>query len=125
MNFKVDENMPEEAADLLVAAGYEADTVRQEGLAGVDDPALAVLIQQEGRPLVTFDLEFGDIRKYPPQDYHGLIVLRSKQQDKWTLLTLVRKFIPKLTTEPLAGNLWIVEADRIRIWESTKTYPSN
>ncbi len=44
MTFKVDENLPEEAADLLVAAGYEADTVRQEGLAGVDDPVLAVLL---------------------------------------------------------------------------------
>ena len=121
MNFKVDENMPEEAADLLAAACYKADTVRQEGLAGMDDPALAALIQQEGRPLVTFDLEFGDIRRYPPQFYQGLIVLRSRQQDKWTLLTLVQKFIPKLATEPLTGNLWIVEADRIRIWESAKT----
>lgn len=120
MTFKVDENMPEEAADLLMAAGYDAETVKQEGLSGIDDPVLAVLIQQEGRALVTFDLEFGDIRKYPPKDYSGLIVLRSKQQDKWTLLTLVRKFVPQLATEPLSGNLWIVEADRIRIWESTK-----
>lgn len=95
MIFKVDENMPEETADLLLAAGYDAETVKQEGLSGTDDPVLAALIQQEGRALVTFDLEFGDIRKYPPKDYHGLIVLRSKQQDKWTLLTLVRKFIPK------------------------------
>jgi len=120
MIFKVDENMPEETAGLLIAAGYDAETVKQEGLSGIDDPVLAALIQQEGRALVTFDLEFGDIRKYPPKDYHGLIVLRSKLQDKWTLLTLVRKFIPKLATEPLSGNLWIVETDRIRIWESTK-----
>lgn len=120
MIFKVDENLPEEAAELLLAAGHEADTVRQEGFSGVDDPFLGVLLQQEARALVTFDLEFGDIRKYPPQDYHGLIVLRSKQQDKWTLLSLVRKFIPQLATEPLSGNLWIVEADRIRIWESIK-----
>lgn len=120
MTFKVDENLPEEAADLLIAAGHEADTVRQEGLAGIDDPVLATLLQQEERALVTFDLGFGDIRQYPPQNYQGLIVLRSKRQDKWTLLTLVRKFIPSLAIEPLAGNLWIVEADRLRIWESTK-----
>jgi len=121
VTFKVDENLPEEAADLLVAAGYEAETVKQEGLCGIDDPVLAVLIQQEQRALVTLDLEFGDIRKYPPQNYQGLVVIRTKRQDKHTLLSLVQKFIPTLAIEPLTGNLRIVEADRVRIWESTKS----
>ena len=121
MIFKVDKNLPEETADFLIAASHEAETVKQEELSGIDDPSLAALVQKEGRALVTLDLEFGNIRTYPPQDYHGFVVIRSKLQDKRTLLALVRKFIPMLATEPLAGNLWIVEVDRIRIWESTKT----
>lgn len=119
MTFKVDENMPEETADLLQAAGHSAETVIQEGLSGIDDPLLAamIVIVREGRALVTLDLEFGDLRAYPPRNYHGMVVIRSKQQDKYTLLTLVQKFIPLLATEPLSGNLWIVEMDRVRIRE--------
>lgn len=117
MTFKVDENMPEETADLLQAAGHSAETVIQEGLSGIDDPLLAAMIVREGRALVTLDLEFGDLRAYPPRNYHGMVVIRSKQQDKYTLLTLVQKFIPLLATEPLSGNLWIVEMDRVRIRE--------
>lgn len=34
MKFKLDENLPIEAAKLLVASGYDAHTVLQEGLGG-------------------------------------------------------------------------------------------
>jgi hypothetical protein len=43
------------------------------------------------------------------------IVLRSKRQDKPTVLALAERFIPLIAIEPLAGKLWIVEADRVRI----------
>lgn len=115
MKFKVDENMPAEAAGILRAAGHEADTVEEEGLAGSEDSVLALHVQQEARALITLDLDFSDIRAYPPADYHGIIILRPKRQDKFTVLELVRKFFPLLTTENLINSLWIVENDRVRI----------
>ncbi len=69
MKFKVDENLPVEAADLLRADGHEADTVQEEGLAGAEDEALSERIRLEGRAIITLDLDFSDIRAYPPQDY--------------------------------------------------------
>jgi hypothetical protein len=39
-------------------------------------------LQKGKAALVTLDTDFCDIRKYSPQDYHGLIVLRLKRQDK-------------------------------------------
>ena len=44
-----------------------------------------------------------------------MIVLRLKRQDKITVLALVERAIPLLASEPLAGRLWIVEPDRVRI----------
>lgn len=41
MKFKVDENLPVEAADLLREAGHEADTVLEEGLCGTEDEVLS------------------------------------------------------------------------------------
>ena len=115
MTFKVDQNLPVEVAHLLRSAGYEASTVEGQGLGGVDDEVLAERVQREGRTLVTLDLDFSDIRAYPPNEYHGIIVVRSKRQDKTTLLALVQRSIRLLTAESAAGRLWIVESDRVRI----------
>ncbi|MBI3946639.1 MAG: DUF5615 family PIN-like protein [Armatimonadetes bacterium] len=115
MRFKVDENLPVEAAELLQAAGYEADTVEEEGLRGAKDATLARLTCIESRAFVTLDLDFSDIRCYPPERHNGIIVLRTQRQDKRLVLSLIRRFIPLLGVEPLDGALWIVEADRVRI----------
>ena len=114
MTFKV-ENMPAEVAQLLRSAGHEASTAEDQGLAGADDEVMAERVRKEGRTLVTLDLDFSDIRAYPPNEYHGLLVIRSKRQDKTSLLALVQRAIDLLTAESPAGRLWIVESDRVRI----------
>jgi hypothetical protein len=45
-------------------------------------------------------------------------VLRSDHHDKPSVVALVARAIPLLATEVVAGKLWIVEADRVRIWRS-------
>ncbi len=76
MRAKLDENLPIEAAELLHAAGWECDTVHDEGLAGGDDPNVAAACRADARVLFTLDLDFGDIRAYPPSEYVGIVVLR-------------------------------------------------
>lgn len=115
MKFKADENLPVEVTDLLREAGHEADTVQEEGLRGAEDEVLSERIRLEGRAIITLDLDFSDIRAYPPQDYPGIIILRPSRQDKDAALTLIRRLLPLLSVEPLAGCIWIVEPDRIRI----------
>jgi predicted nuclease of predicted toxin-antitoxin system len=88
VTFKIDENLPVETAALLRAAGQDAKTVHDEKLTGADDAVLAARVRSEWRVLVTLDLGFSDIRAYPPLDYPGIIVLRSKRQDKPTVLAL-------------------------------------
>ena len=115
MRFKVDENLPIEVADLLSAAGHDAATVNDEGVGGAKDPDLAGLVQRESRVLVTLDGGFGDIRSYPPHEYSGLVVLRLPRQDKAFVLQTCQRLVGQLAKEPLAGRLWIVEANRIRV----------
>jgi predicted nuclease of predicted toxin-antitoxin system len=115
MKFKIDENLPIEVADLLSQAGYDAAAVIEQALGGHPDGDIAAVCQREQRALVTIDTDFADIRAYPPRLYAGLIVLRLKQQDKPTVLQLIAKILPTLASEPLAGQLWIVEERRIRI----------
>ncbi len=65
--------------------------------------------------MITLDLGFADIRTYPPGDYPGLIVLRTKRQDKIHILKAVSKFIKLLEPDKLDGKLWIVEESKIRV----------
>ena len=91
MKLKIDENLPAECAVLLREAGFEADTVYDERLAGTDDAVIASRSQVEGRVLVTLDLDFSNVQAYPPSQHTGIIVLRPKRQDKRTILTLMRR----------------------------------
>jgi predicted nuclease of predicted toxin-antitoxin system len=113
--FKIDQNLPSEVAVLLRAAGHDATTVYEQGLAGTPDPRLAEIVRSERRALITLDLGLGDIRRYPPREYAGLIVLRPPRQDKVTVLRLFERVVPLLVDEQLTGRLWIVDDRRVRI----------
>ena len=53
MRFKLDENLPVEAADILQQAGHNAETVHAEQLAGINDQRLSIVCQEEQRILIT------------------------------------------------------------------------
>ena len=115
MRFKVDENLPIEVAEMLRQAGHDATTVLEQHLGGSDDAQLAALCQLESRILVTLDMDFSDIRNYPPAEFPGLVVLRLRQQDKPHVLDVLVRLVQVLDQEPIEGYLWIVEENRIRI----------
>lgn len=66
---------------------------------------------------MTLDLDFSDIRAYPPGDSAGRIVLRLESQDKRRILSLIEKLCLTLVTEDPRRRLWIVERDKVRIRE--------
>lgn len=115
MKFKIDENTAIEAAEILREAGHDASTLGDQGMLGSRDEVIAECVQSEGRALLTTDLDFADIRAYPPQAYPGIIVLRPRRQLHPLLLALVRRLVPLLESEPLSGRLWIVRHNRVRI----------
>jgi predicted nuclease of predicted toxin-antitoxin system len=114
LKLKIDENLPAECAEILSRAGFEADTVADERLAGAEDTTIAARSRAEHRALVTLDLDFANIRAYPPAEYGGMIVLRSRRQDKHAVLALVHRVALVLANRAPFGELWIVEPDRIR-----------
>jgi predicted nuclease of predicted toxin-antitoxin system len=115
MQFKIDENLPIEVSDLLRHAGHDAATVLEQRLGGAADPMIAAVCQRENRILVTLDLDFADIRSYPPAQYPGLIVLRVMRQDKVQVLETLSRLLPVFSDETPEHALWIVEEDRVRI----------
>lgn len=115
MLFKIDENLLSEVASIFRAAGHDAMSIHDQQMVGSLDPNIAVVCRNEGRALVTLDLDFSDIRTYPPGDACGIIVLRPRTQSKSNALCLVNQIIPLLAKEKLAGHLWSVQENGLRI----------
>ncbi|MGB2635163.1 MAG: DUF5615 family PIN-like protein [Candidatus Acidiferrum sp.] len=117
MKFKIDENLPLEFATCLGRAGFDAETVTSEKLSGAEDTVVFDHCQREERILITLDLGFANVRLYPPKSHMGIIVFRPSTQDKATLISLLLRFFPLLTTRSPVQQLWVVEIDRVRYRE--------
>lgn len=115
MRFKLDENLPPAAADLLRSLGHEVMTVFDQGLQSCSDPEVLAVCQGEGRALLSLDLDFSNILVFPPERYAGLIVLRLHKPGSRAVLSLLNRVVPHLASVPVAGRLWIVDEMRIRV----------
>jgi predicted nuclease of predicted toxin-antitoxin system len=115
--FKLDENLPRAAEVLLRELGHPVETVLAECLGGRPDADVLKAANAEGRILVTLDLDFADIRRYPPSAYAGIWILRPRRQTIDDVLGLLRGALLVLETEPCQKRLWIVERERVRIHE--------
>jgi predicted nuclease of predicted toxin-antitoxin system len=115
MRFKIDENLHEDVAETLRKHSHDARTVFDEGLRGRPDPEIAEAARREGRVMVTLDLDFGNIREYPPEHYRELIVLRVANQSRRHVLQVIERVLAVLDCVPLDGHLWVVSEGGIRI----------
>ena len=117
MRFKIDENLPVDAAKVIRQYNFDVHTVHDEHMSGaVDDDIYQVCIHEK-RILITLDLDFSDIRAYTPKESSGIIVIRTKKHDRHTLISILTRLFEVLTADGISQKLWIVEENRIRIRE--------
>jgi predicted nuclease of predicted toxin-antitoxin system len=122
MKFKLDENLGTRTQELFRQQGHDVMTVRDQQLQGCSDQRLFDICSAEHRCLVTLDLDFSDVLRFPPQQSHGIVVIRVPHNPTLPLLEqLIRQFLRTLETMPLEKKLWIVETGRIRIHQAEET----
>ena len=117
MRVKLDENLPVQLKPLFTNSGHDATTVLDEAIGGTTDAEIALVCLAEERTLLTQDLDFADIRAYPPGEYHGIVVFRLAGQSRDALLKVAARLIETLAGASPKGQLWIVEEDRVRVRE--------
>ena len=117
MHFLVDADLPRSTGELLLRHGHKAADVRDVGLGAASDEQIATYAKKHGLCPLSGDLDFADIRNYPPEDHAGLVVLRlPRNATAKTILKLVEGLLGKPEVlERLAGRLAIVELGRIRL----------
>jgi predicted nuclease of predicted toxin-antitoxin system len=124
LKFKLDENLPADLAGLFREEGHDVSDVIQEGLGGKDDSIVVKAATEEGRIVLTFDLDFADIRKYPPGTHSGIAVFRLHDQRWQTLEGPVRRLLAEGNLDRLQKGLAIVDESRVRFRRfSRKKHP--
>jgi len=92
------------------------ETVSEEKLNGVSDELLLNACVSESRCLITLDLDFADVLRFPPRQAAEIAVLRPPRTASLAVLTgLVQSLLAALRHETIAGRLWVVEAGRVRV----------
>ena len=71
MRFVLDANMPRSAAVLLERSGRDTVHVRDTALKHATDERIAQFARTEQRVIVTRDLDFADVCRYPPEGSPG------------------------------------------------------
>ena len=116
MRFLIDANLPRSVIELLTNCGHQVEFSRDIGLAAVSDVFIATRALKTKAALLTRDLDFADVRQYPPRDYHGIVVIRVP--DDFVAADIAR-ILERFIRQPdfmaqLIGRLAIVEPDRVR-----------
>ena len=115
MKVKLDENLPFAQVALLQEHGHEARTVLDQGLGGEDDRPLWAIVRREERFLITADLDFSDLRVYPPGTHAGILVVRPHRQGWRAMYSIVSNVLARHSLDALAGCLVIADEHRIRV----------
>jgi len=115
MKIKLDENMPIAFATLLRSDGHDTATVSEENLSGAEDNSILKRATEEGRILMTLDIDFADIRSFPIGSHAGVIVFRLNDQRWAALKEPAERLLASGLLPRLQRGLAIVDEKRIRI----------
>lgn len=119
MKFKLDENFGRRTQHIFQMAGHDVQTTLDEKIQGCPDRQIYEICCAESRCLVTLDLDFSDVTRFPPERGGGIAVIRIPRNPSLAILEkLINLFLQGLTRMSIEKKLWIVETTRIRIHQS-------
>ena len=116
MRFLVDNALSPLVADLLRAAGHEAEHVRDHGMQAAADEEIFDRAVREGRAIVSADTDFGTLLALRDSNKPSVVIFRRlsgrRPEDQARLLL---DQLPGLE-EPLeSGSVVVIEENRLRI----------
>lgn len=114
--FLVDEDLPRSLARRLRSAGIHADDSRDVGLRGHADEEILSYATSHALILLTADLGFGNLLRFPLGSHAGVLVARFPNDiPTITLDEAILSAIQSLSDQEISGNLTIIEPGRVRL----------
>lgn len=120
MRFLLDANIPFSAKDIFAETNYHVEHVRDVNLQHASDDDIIAYAKSSGAILISRDLDFANILKFPPQHYCGIIVMRldpiASAND---IKDVLSNFIHGIQSIQLEGCILILEKQRWRLRRAT------
>jgi predicted nuclease of predicted toxin-antitoxin system len=114
--FLIDEDLPRSLAPALRSAGFEAVDVRDAGLRGTDDALVFARSVEQRRWLLSGDLGFGDLRRFPLGSHSGIGIVRyPNEASPATVIAAVIDAVQSVGETEIEGGLMIIEPGRVRL----------
>lgn len=117
MKLKLDENLSRHLKPVLVGLGHDVLTAADEDLLSRPDTEVAAASFKEGRMLFALDVEFADLRKYPPGAHPGIVLFRPSSFGPLAVNKFVADFVRSADLERLGACVAIVDPARVRVRE--------
>ncbi len=115
VKLKLDENLSRHLRQALCDLQHDATTAAEEDLLSQPDTAVAATAKDGGRILLTLDIEFGDLRKYPPGTHPGVVLFRPRSFGPATVNRFVEEFVRSTDLRLLIGCVVVVDPTRVRV----------
>jgi predicted nuclease of predicted toxin-antitoxin system len=115
MKIKLDENISRHLKPILILGGYEVLTVDDEGLRGKTDVEVGAAAKAEEMMLFTLDLEFADLRKYPPGSHPGMVLFRPTSMGPLAVNSFITEFVSQTNLALLSRCVVVVDPTRLRV----------
>jgi|SRR5215470_12432068 len=115
MRFLLDMNLPPAVAEWLQSKGHDAVHIREIGLGHLPDREVFARAAEEGRIVVTFDLDFGEIAGLAGATGATVLLLRLRLAHQDYLRQRLQAAIVEAAEALEAGATVVVEDARIRI----------
>jgi predicted nuclease of predicted toxin-antitoxin system len=115
LQVKLDENLGRAHVHLVQEAGYAADRVYDQGLSGTADDLLWQHLCDEDRFFVTLDLDFSDIRRFPPGTHPGILLLRPANRGRRAVAEILARVLQEHSLASLRGCLTVASEMHTRI----------
>ena len=94
---------------------HDATHMREQGLERLPDPDILEKARREGRVVLTFDLDFGDLLATGLETFPSAIIFRLSNETPTVVTARLRDVLAQRTRELEEGAIVIVEDTRHRV----------
>ncbi len=115
MKLKLDENLSRHLKPVLIEFGHDVLTAADENLLSRPDTEIASAAKKEKRMLRTLDIEFADLRKYPPGSHPGVILFRPLSLSPLSVNTFITDFVRRTNLGKLTECVAVVDPVHVRV----------
>ncbi|MEW6251816.1 MAG: DUF5615 family PIN-like protein [Planctomycetota bacterium] len=112
---KIDEDLPVGLAELVLRAGYDVATVRDQNMLGATDEELWAEVQRERRLLITADKALADARMHPVGTHSGVVLLRLPVESGGGYVRALEILLQRGPLDELTGAIAVVTPGLARI----------